>query len=109
MSEFDNMTVEKYKVDGKVAILVSSGFGAGWSTWNYPQMAYDKRIVEKFLEDNTNGEEIKEFCEKLGYKSVYAGGWYQCHIELVKEGTPFKIEEYDGSEELITIEDMEIA
>lgn len=26
--------MEKYEKDGKIAVLVSSGFGAGWSSWN---------------------------------------------------------------------------
>jgi hypothetical protein len=29
------MIVEKYIKDGKVAVLYSAGYGAGWSTWNY--------------------------------------------------------------------------
>jgi hypothetical protein len=31
---------------GQIAVLVSGGFGAGWSTWNQPELAYDKRVVE---------------------------------------------------------------
>ena len=45
------MIVEKYYNEDKtcIAVLVSRGWGAGWSTWNNKEMAYDKRIIEAFL------------------------------------------------------------
>lgn len=36
----------------KFAVLISPFYGSGWSTWNKhcDNMAFDKRIVEKFIE-----------------------------------------------------------
>lgn len=100
------MKYEKYKKDGKVAVIVSYGYGAGWYTWNeLPEseaMLFDKRIVEKIL----NKEEInKEEMIKLGYSTGnYYGGSDGLSVEWVKEGSLFKINEYGGYEslELIT-------
>ena len=44
-------------IDGKrYAVLVSGGYGAGWSTWGDKRLAYDKRIVEFFLDHEGNEE-----------------------------------------------------
>ena len=29
-------------------VLISPGFGAGWSTWNDPMMALDERLIRAF-------------------------------------------------------------
>ena len=44
--------MKMFKKDGKVAVLVSPGFGAGFSTWNSPEMAVDFDLVEAFLKDD---------------------------------------------------------
>lgn len=59
--------VEKYyNENGELGVLVSGGFGAGWSTWNSNELAYDKRIVEKWLE-NVSSDEMCNFVVSLGY------------------------------------------
>ena len=92
--------MEKLIIDGKVAVAVSYGFGAGWSTWNGID-PMDARFNTLFL----NGEigEIKKICEEeeLGY----AGGAEDVSIEWIPVGTKFVIEEYDGSESLMVIDD----
>lgn len=104
------MMVEKYYNTDKthIAVLVSPGFGSGWSTWNSPEMAYDKRIVEAFLED-INRYEIEELCEEWGYDSCYTGGWSRIRLEWVPVGERYYIHEYDGAETLVYEKDMEIA
>lgn len=103
--------VEKYyNKNGEVGILVSHGFGAGWSTWNSDyglDLALDKRIIEKFLELSSKGidyktakKEMKEYLETVGYKGVYCGGLDGLTLEYVTVGTPIKINEYDGAESL---------
>jgi hypothetical protein len=82
--------------DGKVAVAVSHGFGAGWSTWEDVD-ATDARFNKLFLEGNL--KEVEKLCKELGF---YAGGIEDVEIEWVEEGTKFIIEEYDGAETLIT-------
>lgn len=114
---------EKYIKDGKMAVLVSYGFGAGWSTqtWGQQELCYDKRVVEFWLKHKDNkayidaldsyGENsIKEEAERLfkswGYESVYFGGFADIHIVWVPLGIKFVILEYDGAEHLQTIDDF---
>ena len=94
--------MEKIVRDGMVAVAVSGGYGAGWSTWNDIDPT-DARFNQLFLDDKI--DEVKRICEEedLGY----AGGAYDVRIVWVPVGTKFVIEEYDGSESLMTIDDYE--
>ena len=96
---------EKYIKDNKVAILVSPGYGAGWSTWEGKELAYDRRIVEKFLE-GASATEMQDFIVSLGYGKPYMGGYKQLIVKWVPVGTKFVLEEYDGSECISTIDDF---
>ena len=93
-----------YTDDEKVEVLVSPGWGAGWSTWNDDglKLAVDKRIIDYFKKVGQDTDEniVKAFCESIGYKRVYCGGWDQLVIETVPQGKKFRITEYDGFEEL---------
>lgn len=99
-----NQTVELY-VNGndEVGILYSPGFGAGWSTWNSECYAYDKRIVEKFIEDpqlfRRVGPDLVAFMTSLGYDGYY-GGADDLSLKFIPKGTLFRINEYDGSESI---------
>lgn len=90
--------------DGKVAILYSPGYGAGWSTWSddkYSEfLLHDEKLVE--LVETNQHDKIKEYV-----KSVYpdgdiycSGNVYELQVEWVSPGTQFRIEEYDGSESI---------
>ena len=92
--------------DGKVAVLVSRGFGAGWSTWNYdePQMLYDPVIAE-MLEQSKSESEIEQYCEEQ-YPNAYLGGLDGLCVEWLPIGTAFQIHEYDGSESVEIRDEM---
>ena len=87
--------------DGKVAILYSPGYGAGWSTWNGDEyrefLLHDEKLVE--LVETKQEDKIVEYV-----KSVYPGeyitllGLDDLEVEWVSSGTQFIITEYDGSE-----------
>ena len=102
---------------GQIAVLVSGGYGAGWSTWNTEELAYDERVVEFWLSkkddsaflrelasfgDNDVKKQTRAFFASLGYHDVYFGGFANLHIEWINPGEPFYIHEYDGSESLET-------
>ena len=93
--------MEKIVRDGMVAVAVSGGFGAGWSTWNSISPT-DARFNQLFLDGNF--DEVVRICdeEDLGY----AGGAHDVDIVWVPVGTRFVINEYDGSESLRTIDDF---
>lgn len=97
----------------EVAVLVSHGFGGGWSTWNNSELAWDKRVVEYVMQymdseqwrncvgigGTTEYKEMMEFLHNIGYgNDVYLGGLRQIAIEWIPIGAHFIIKEYDGNE-----------
>ena len=90
--------------NGRVAVIYSPGFGAGWSTWNIEDNGYGEELIfDPGLADLiTNGksqDQIKAYVA-LKWPGVYIGGLEQARVEWVAPGTEFKITEYDGSESL---------
>lgn len=96
--------MQKVIRDNKVAILISSGYGAGWYTWNldHPELIFHPKLVE-MVEQGRQKEITEKWVEEhLGIKNVYTGGAKDLDIEWLEVGTSFTIEEYDGSERLST-------
>lgn len=82
----------------KVGIIISSGFGAGFSTWNESEMCLDQELA-KMIFNNVEYATLKEYCERK-YPDAYLGGLADCRVEWVDEGTLFKVNEHHGSESL---------
>jgi len=62
----------------------------------------DARFNQLFLDEEY--KKAADLCEQLGLG--YANGAYDVVIRWVPEGTKFRIDEYDGSESLVT-EDLD--
>jgi len=90
--------MKMFKKDGKTAVLVSPGFGAGFSTWNTPEMAVDFDLIEAFLKDDMSRFEYILNEKYNENDSLYFTGVENLRVEWVDEGKKFRIEEYDGSE-----------
>ena len=91
----------KVTKDGHTAVLISSGFGAGWSTWNHStDCLFTPEIVNCILNDV---EITDEMIERLYGPDFYAGGLDQLGVVWVPTGTPFIVDEYDGSESVRTL------
>ena len=105
-----NNNIEKVIRDGKVAVLVSGGYGAGWSTWfsgnRKEVLLFHPKIVEMVEGGRKNEIKSTWIEQELGLKDVYTGGTDGLEIEWVPVGTKFVIDEYDGAETLITIDEM---
>jgi hypothetical protein len=90
--------MKKYIKDGKVAVLYSPDYGAGWYSWNSnnEELLFDKEIVEAVLADN------RELAAEIAKKKydAYTGGAKNLQIEWIDEGTQFEVEEYDGYESI---------
>ena len=101
------MTENRYIRDGKVAVLISPGFGAGWSTWADSEYRsdclFDPWIVDVIVNGNFNPKErndrIAAHCA-VKYPGMYLGGLGDLTVEWVDQGTAFRVDEYDGSESL---------
>jgi len=85
--------------DGKVAVIVSPGFGAGWSTWNreYPDMDTNAELAQCILE----GGDRHAVAARL-FPEAYTGGLNKAEVEWLPEGTQYSIDEYDGAESIQT-------
>ena len=94
--------------DGKVAVLYSPGFGAGWSTWNtlLPELLFDPIIVDFVLNKPENWlQGIDAYCE-LVYPGAYTGGSSDLEVMWIPAGSQFLVEEYDGSESVVLKDEM---
>lgn len=90
--------MDKVIRDGKVAVLYSPGYGAGWFSWhNNIDLVYDPRIVH-YVETGEK-ELIISYVEEM-YPDTYCGGVEDLEIEWMPEGTRFRINEYDGNESI---------
>ena len=108
-----------------VKILISIGYGAGFSTWTgfstwsseYGHMHTDKQAVKLVEARNSfdaaeDSDEwtrrnnlILEYLED-NYPEAYLGGGNELIVVELVEGTKYRIDEYDGFEELVTDEDL---
>jgi hypothetical protein len=89
--------MQKKTVDGKVAVLYSPGFGAGWYTWHsVAELLFDPKVVDMVLE-KTSPETIELYCKTVYGDHYYAGS---CDLEVawIPTGTEFVIDDFDGNE-----------
>ena len=93
------MNYEKLIRDGKVAVLYSPGYGAGWFTWapEYPGRVFDREIAEAILAGDQN---LAAQISERKYPNAYTGGARDLTVTWLPEGTIFDIEEYDGNESI---------
>lgn len=98
--------------DGKVAVIVSPGFGAGWSTWSYRGeedyrdfMLFDPTLVD-MIERSESAETIETYVTFV-HPGTYCGGADALTIQWLPVGTAFRIHEYDGSESVEIRDDIE--
>ena len=100
--------MEKVIRDGKVAVLVSYGFGTGWySKHSKEALLFHPKIVE-LVEQGKNSKITKELCQELlgTDEHICVLGANGLSINWLPIGTPFEINEYDGAESLRTIADL---
>lgn len=99
-----------------VKILISPGFGAGWSSWVNKANDKAKAVAEyqpiiEFIENGGDPSELNnhhplviQMMKDLKLDYFYAGGAGELEVRETSE--PYKIDEYDGSEYLVTVEDL---
>ena len=104
--------MDKVIRDGKVAVLVSPGFGAGWSTWSYVGeedyrnfMLFDPTLVT-MVERGDSVEAIESYVTAI-HPHTYCGGASDLTIQWLPVGTAFRIHEYDGAESVEIRDDIE--
>lgn len=88
--------------DGEVAVIVSPGFGAGWSTWGERESCFDGELAQAIL-DGESGSEIAA----KNWPDQYGGGLHAAVVCWVPLGTVFEIVEYDGAESIVFVADKQ--
>ena len=92
--------------DGNVAVLVSPGYGAGWSTWNSEsaeELCMDAELAQAVLDADKNA--IAQIAARK-WPDAYDGGLEDLEVVWLPEGTRFYIHEYDGNESIRTAENL---
>jgi hypothetical protein len=90
--------------NGKVGVLVSYGYGAGFYTWGAPAEAIFSPTLINLIENNKYEEAVQFITET--WPDVYTGGVTDLSVEWVPEGAKFIINEYDGAESLELMDEM---
>ena len=110
-----------YTADGRLLVLVTNSYGAGWSTnagISADNLLMDARIVRFFYETYVSPRLVKldsrevrfwkldeapmkAFLEQLGFEYVYLGGLSNLDIEFVPPNSKFRVTEYDGLESIV--------
>lgn len=108
--------VVKRLKDGHIAVLYSSGYGSGWSTWNDSDLKetlmFEPNVVDlvqSYLDNKISHEQMQRYVQ-IYVQDKYEGKVFDMGIDgldiaWIPVGTKFRIEEYDGSETVICLED----
>jgi hypothetical protein len=98
--------MEKIEKEGRVAVLYSPGFGAGWSTWadegQKEALCMDARIVGPVLAGDKNAAVV---AAKAMFPDLYTGGANTLSVIWIEKGKAFEVEEYDGRESVHVLGD----
>jgi hypothetical protein len=92
----------------EVAVLVSPGFGAGWSSWNREHsnaLLFSSNLIEYVLAcEEGRPANMENTLEAMTFaligEEIYCGAAESLIVIWVPEGEKFVINEYDGSESL---------
>ena len=97
--------MERVIRDGKVAVIYSPGFGAGWYSWHRIEaLLFDSSVVSWI--ESKELDKIESYLI-LKYPDVYIGKFTQLQIKWVPVGYRFRIDEYDGNETIVLKEEDE--
>lgn len=98
--------MEKLIKDGKVAVLYSPGWGAGFYSWGAPTEAiFDPKLINLVWEGNI--QPVIEYVENV-YPEASTNGCEDLTVTWIPVGMKFRIEEHDGSEYIVTEEDLKL-
>ena len=91
--------------DGKVAVLIAPSYGAGWYTENLDENLLFDPILVQYVEEN-NKTALKRYAKKQ-YPNAYIEAADDLTVRWIKEGILFRVKEYDGSESIEVLEDLD--
>jgi hypothetical protein len=100
--------MQKYVLNGEVALLHSDDWGTAWATW-YPETMFDAELIKLYLwwlgTDNSEIEHEVEYAARLylehAHPDVHFRGFEGLKLSWIKQGQEFIIKEYDGIETIM--------
>jgi hypothetical protein len=101
--------MEKVIRDGKVAVIISGGCGVGWYSWDkkHKELLFHPKLVE-MVESNRHSELTQIWVSKNIGINASTVGRDNLIIVWIPEGTVFTIEENNGLEKIIILDDLTI-
>ena len=104
--------MEKVVRDGRVAVLISPGYGSGWSTWA-DEVHREWCLFAPELVAAVEDEDTETVAELAGQREDETGRHIHVghnvedlEIQWLPVGTAFCVDVYDGSESITTIEKL---
>jgi hypothetical protein len=101
--------MQKYVLNGEVALLHSDDWGTPWATW-YPETMFDPELIKLYLRwletdyDTAEEEEANDAARrylKESHPQVAFRGFGSLKLSWIKQGEEFIIREYDGVETVL--------
>lgn len=83
-----------------IKVVLSPGWGAGIASWNDYELAEHPDVV-RAVERGATMDEISALVEELFPGNHYYLGGFR-DAEVVEVTGPYRIEEYDGNESIVT-------
>lgn len=103
--------MEKVIRDGKVAVLYSPRYGAGWYSWHCEEPLLFHPTIVALVEQGRHDEITEDLCKYLLGKAqedyICTLGAEDLQIEWVEQGTALEIEEHDGAESVRIIGEIQ--
>jgi hypothetical protein len=88
-----------------VAVLISPGYGSGWSTWHPDlgvddRLLFDPQVADILLAGEPRDTRIQKIraLVAIKYPDVAQGGIPDLEVVMMAPGTRFVVREYDGNE-----------
>jgi hypothetical protein len=106
--------MQKYVLNGEVALIHSDDWGTPWATW-YPETMFDGELVKLYLrwlgaDCGTQAEREAEDAAynylKQAHPDVSFRGFDGLKLSWIKQGQEFIIREYDGIETVVLKQDI---
>lgn len=87
-------------------ILISPGYGAGWSTWaddSVQEFMLKDHMLVAMAERKAPQQEVDNYLWRIHPDdNIYTGGWHNIRVVELPAGTLFRVSEYDGDESIET-------
>ena len=85
---------------GKICVIYSPGYGAGWYSWHgITELLFDPTVVE-MIEREAEADEIIEYCTTAYGEECYLAA-DELAVAYVDTDDSFYIDEYDGAESVV--------